>query len=104
MRAYVKVSEVDAEGVVRRVVGACDEELLGKIFREGDFILEVNEEFFGGELVELDEAIAIIEMADNVMAVGERLVNELVKVGLVHPLAVRRIGGVPYTLILRYEP
>jgi len=100
----VKISEVDDEGVVKRVVGACDEELLGKTFREEDLILEVNEEFFGGELMELDEAVAIIEMANNVMAVGERLVNKLVEAGLVHPLAIRRIGGVPYTLILRYEP
>ncbi len=100
----MKISEVDDEGVVKRVVGACDEELLGKTFREEDLILEVNEEFFGGELMELDEAVAIIEMANNVMAVGERLVNKLVEAGLVHPLAIRRIGGVPYTLILRYEP
>jgi len=104
LRAYVKVSEVDAEGAVRRVAGACDEELLGKTFREGDLVLEVNEEFFGGELVELDEAVAMIEMSDNVMVVGERLVSRLVEAGLVHPLAVKRIGGVPYTLILRYEP
>lgn len=100
----MKISEVDDEGIVKRVVGACDEELLGKTFREEDLILEVNEEFFGGELMELDEAVAIIEMANNVMAVGERLVNKLVEAGLVHPLAIRRIGGVPYTLILRYEP
>ncbi len=99
---YVKVVEVSEGGVVRRVAGVCDGELLGKVFREGDLVLEVNEEFFGGHLVELDEAVAIVESSDNVMAVGEVVVRRLVEAGLVHPLSVSRIAGVPYALILRY--
>ncbi len=99
---YVRVVEVDEGGVVRRVAGVCDEELLGRVFREGDLVLEVNEEFFGGHVVELDEAVAIVESSDNVMAVGELVVSRLIEAGLVHPLSVNRIAGIPYALILRY--
>ncbi|MDW8010004.1 MAG: DUF424 domain-containing protein [Sulfolobales archaeon] len=102
LRVYVKVVEVSEGGVVRRIAGMCDEELLGKVFRDGDLVLEVNEEFFGDSLVELDEAVAIAESSESVMAVGERIVSKLVGAELVHPLAVGRIAGVPYSLILRY--
>lgn len=103
MRVYVKVVEVDEGGVLRRVAGVCDEELLGKIFRDGDLVLEVNEEFFKGDLVEVDEAVAIVESSNNVLAVGERIVSKLITSGVAHPLAINRIAGIPYTLILRYE-
>lgn len=103
LRVYVKVTEVDQEGILRRVVGACDEELLGKVFRDGDLVLEVNEEFFKGYVMEIDEAVALIESSNNVLAVGERIVSKLIDAGLTHPLAVNRIAGIPYTLILRYE-
>lgn len=103
MKIYVKIMEASEGGLLRRVVGACDEELLGKAFREGDLVLEVNEEFFNGDLLDIDEAVAVIESSDNVMAVGERIVGKLVELGLVHPLAVGKIAGIPYVLILRYE-
>ncbi|MCX8184859.1 MAG: DUF424 family protein [Sulfolobales archaeon] len=102
MRVYVKVIEVDEGGVVRRITGMCDEELLGKAFRDGDLVLEVNEEFFGGSVVELDEALAIAESSESVMAVGERIISKLIHAKLVHPLAVNRIAGIPYSFILRY--
>lgn len=103
MRVYIKVIEVDEGGVLRKVVGACDEELLGKVFRDGDLVLEINEEFFKGDVVEIEEAVALIESSHNILAVGEHIVGKLVAAGLAHPLAVNRIAGVPYTLILRYE-
>jgi len=101
LRVYVRVKEVDEGGVFRKVVGMCDENLLGKIFREGDLVLEINEEFFGGDLLELDEALHIAETSENVMAVGEVIVGRLVEVGLAHPESVLRIAGVPYVILLQ---
>ncbi|MEM0285500.1 MAG: DUF424 family protein [Sulfolobales archaeon] len=103
LRVYIKVVEVDDGGSLRKVVGVCDEDLLGKVFRDGDLVLEINEEFFGGDIVEIDEAIALVESSNNVLAVGENIVSKLIEVGLAHPLAVNRISGIPYTIILRYE-
>lgn len=101
LRVYVRVKEVDEGGVPRRVVGMCDENLLGRTFREGDLVLEVSEEFFGGDLLELDEALHIAETSENVMAVGEVIVSKLVEVGLAHPESVLRIAGVPYVILLQ---
>ena len=101
MKVYVKVMEVDEGGVIRRVVGMCDEGLLGRVFREGDLVLEVNEEFFGGDLLELDEALYIAETSENVMAVGEVIVGKLVEAGLTHPQAILRIAGVPFVILLQ---
>lgn len=101
MRVYVKVMEVNEGGVLRRVVGMCDENLLGRTFREEDLVLEVNEEFFGGDLLELDEALYIAETSENVTAVGEVIVGKLVEAGLAHPQAVLRIAGVPYVILLQ---
>ncbi len=101
MKVYVKVMEVDEGGVFKRVVGMCDESLLGGVFREGDLVLEVNEEFFGGDLLDLDEALQIAETSENVTAVGEIIVGKLIEAGLAHPQAILRIAGVPFVILLQ---
>ncbi|MEM1623574.1 MAG: DUF424 family protein [Sulfolobales archaeon] len=103
LRVYIKVVEVYEGGSLRKIVGVCDEDLLGKVFRDGDLVLEINEEFFGGDIVEIDEAIALVESSNSALAVGKNIVSKLIEVGLTHPMAVSSVSGVPYTIILRYE-
>ena len=40
-------------------VAACDEELLNQVFMEGDLRIEISNHFFGGDLMQLEEAIDI---------------------------------------------
>lgn len=86
------------------MVAICDTELLGKIFEEGKFQLDVKNTFYGGEETSEEKAIEI--MKDMVMEdatfniVGEKSVQAAIKAGIVNENAIGKIAGIPFTLIL----
>lgn len=94
---YVKVFITSREVVV----AACDREVLGKVFREGDIVLNVNEEFYKGELVTLTEALNIIKKATIANLVGKNIVSKAIEKGLVHPEAVIYVSKVPHAQIVK---
>gem|GEM_PF-92662 len=99
---YVKIhTTVDMSQDFSEVVAICDKELLGKEFREGDVVLNVNEEFFKGFIATLEEAMHHARNAPIVVLAGEASVNRAVKEGLVHPDAILRVGGVPYAQVIK---
>ena len=83
------------------IVAICDEELLGRTLREGRIVFKVSEEFYGGQLVDVDTALQIAAQYSVVNMVGERVVSRAIELGLVHEAAVIRIEGVPHAMILR---
>ncbi|USS41766.1 DUF424 domain-containing protein [Thermococcus aggregans] len=92
MKIYVKVYRVQGEVLV----AACDEELLGKTFREGELKLEVKERFYKGELREVEDLKSLLEEATIANLTGERCVSKAIELGYVDPKRVLRIQGVPH--------
>ncbi len=76
------------------MINLCEEGLLGKRFRENDLVLDVNEKFYGGDLVEAEYALNLIDEATVMSMVGSTLVEEAIKKGIVHKDGVREISGV----------
>ena len=89
---YVKVYRVQGEVLL----AACDEELLGKTFREGELKLEVKERFYRGELVEEERLKELLEEATIANLTGERCVTRAIELGYIDPERVLRIRGVPH--------
>ncbi len=89
---YVKIYRVQGEVLL----AACDEELLGKTFREGELKLEVKERFYKGELVEEAKLGELLEEATIANLTGERCVTKAIELGYVNPERVLRIEGVPH--------
>ncbi len=83
------------------IVTVCDEELLGMVFREGDKVLDISNDFYGGELVDENEVVTVIREASILTLVGERAVNIAIREGLIHPESVLRIKGVPYAMFFK---
>ncbi|MHA1713098.1 MAG: DUF424 domain-containing protein [Candidatus Ranarchaeia archaeon] len=78
------------------LVVICDQNTLGKTFKEGRYILDVTRRFYGGELVELSYAVARISKATIVNLVGNDIVSAAVEADLIHPDAIRRIQGIAH--------
>jgi len=95
---YVK-RHMSSDG--RLVVAVCDKEVLGKEFREGDIVLSVPESFYRGDLVELDDAVRAIEEADIAVVTGRRIVEELIRLGIVCREAVLKVGNQLHVQIVR---
>ncbi|MHA1593606.1 MAG: DUF424 domain-containing protein [Candidatus Baldrarchaeia archaeon] len=99
MRVYLKIWNLGNQ----IMVAVCDENLLGKKFRDGDLKLEVKEDFYGGELVPIEEGVKAVKKAMIANIVGENIVRELIKENLIVEEAVIRIAGIPHVQIVRID-
>lgn len=77
-------------------VNICEPELLGKKFKEGEINLEVNREFYEGQEVSLDYAFSFIDEASVVSMVGNKIVEEAIKRGLIKEEGVITVQGVKF--------
>ena len=96
----VYVRTVDFKG--RRLVAVCDEDILGKTFREGRLKLEVSERFYKGMLTSMDEAVKLVSDADIANLAGRSIVDAVLRQGLADHKAVITISGIPHLQILRF--
>ncbi len=94
---YMNVIEVRGE----KIVAICDRDLLGLKLVESNKVLHVDPRFYGGQLVPLSIAIREARTATILNLVGENIVNAAIKEGLIHPLAIIRIAGVPHAQAVR---
>ncbi|ASJ16575.1 hypothetical protein A3L04_05575 [Thermococcus chitonophagus] len=91
-KMYVKIYRVQGEVLL----AACDEELLGKTFREGELKLEVKERFYKGELMDVEELGRLLEEATIANLTGERVVSKAIELGYINKNRVLRIQGIPH--------
>lgn len=81
------------------LVAVCDKELLGeKLEWEPEF--EVKESFYGGKTCEELELKKILEEATIINAVGNRIVEFLIKENFVNEKNVLKIGGVLHAQVV----
>ncbi len=84
------------------MVNVCDEDLLGRRLSEGELTVDISPEYFSGEVLSLEEAVSLVQEAAIANLVGEAIVGEVLRRGLAHPAAVRRIAGVPFLMIFKF--
>ncbi len=75
------------------IVAACDIELLGQKFSEGEKRFEVYKSFYGDTAIDEGELGAYLQMATIINLVGERAVEKAIQLGYVDPEKVLRIGA-----------
>ena len=95
--AYLKEYRTDKG----KMVACCDEDLMGKTFREGNLRLSLETGFYGTSLLGLGEAMILLERADILNLVGRNVVDAAIHGGIVHPEAVISIAGVPHVQVMR---
>jgi hypothetical protein len=78
------------------IAAACDDELVGKRFEEGELQLDLASEFYKGDEKDDVEAGDIIRNADSVNLVGEKAVKLGIDEGIIEEGHVKKISGVPY--------
>ena len=83
------------------MVACCDEDLMGKTFREGRLRLSLDAGFYGDKLFGLGEAMAFLDKADILNLVGKTVIDAAIEKGIVHPAAVIVISGIPHVQVMR---
>ena len=88
----------------RCVVAVCDKELLGKIFEEGKFQLDVKENFYKGKEKSASEIIELMKSFSNEDAtfniVGKKSVKAAIEAGIIEEGSINEIDGIPFALVL----
>jgi len=82
------------------VLGVCSDELLGKTLTDEKLQLEISPDFFGGEKRPLSELKDFVDEFNNMMLVGNDVVDEAVKLGVVLEENVKTLKGVKWVICL----
>jgi hypothetical protein len=83
-------------------VACCDEGLLEQEFTEGNLKIKITNQFFGGTLITVEEAIEILKQASYFNIVGENIINEAVNCKILPIEGVRSINGVPMAMKMMF--
>jgi hypothetical protein len=83
------------------LIGACDENLLGKKFEEGKFQIDVSKDFYGGEKINPEGLKEYLQNATIANLVGKLTIKCAIDIGLIDPSCVIKIKGVPHAQMVR---
>jgi hypothetical protein len=83
------------------LIGACDEELLGKKFEDGKFQIDVSKDFYGGERISSEVLKKYLEDATIANLVGKETIKCAIDLGLINPDCIIEIKGVPHAQMVR---
>lgn len=96
-KMYAKVHSQGAQSVL----AACDNKLLGKTLKQGKIHFTVSESFYGGEVIEKERLLELLEEYGNINMVGEECVNAALEKGLISEGSIIRIKGIPHVQIFK---
>jgi hypothetical protein len=83
------------------LVAACDEQLLGKSFEEGELQLQVHETFYDGFRANDKDLINHLSNSTIANLVGEYVVKCVLEAGLISKDSIIHIQGIPHAQIFR---
>jgi hypothetical protein len=98
MKVYIKVHIKDEI----ETIACCDEELLYKVFKEGNLRIEISNQFYGGKLIQLEDAISILKEASYFNIVGKKIINKAIACNILSKEGVRLINGIPMALKMMF--
>jgi hypothetical protein len=89
------------------ILAMCDEELIGKVLKEGKLLIDLEKyaSFYRGVLVSEAQAYNAIKDEEVYTAnvVGDRAVKVLIKKGMATKEDVKKIGKVPFVQIFKLD-
>ena len=83
------------------VLAACDEELLGKTFEEGELQLQVHSSFYDGTRVDENGLIQHLKNFTIANLVGNNAISCAMEQGLITDDCIIRIQGIPHAQIYK---
>lgn len=87
----------------QRLLAACDEDLLGKRFTDGKFILDVTPTFYDELRIDDETLEAFLAQCSLANLVGPKCVAKAVDLGLVAKEHIINVDGVPHAQLLVME-
>ncbi len=84
----------------RIIVSLCDEDILGKVFEENEFILDLGSGFYKGEKRSEKELLSYIKNSYIINAVGKKSTGFLLNNKIIKEENLSHIKGVPFVQLI----
>ena len=81
------------------MVNMCDAELIGKEVIDGKLKIHINENYYGKQLVDKDEAITFLKSASIMNLVGPKTISLAIDLGIGSESGVKIISNTPFLII-----
>ena len=85
----------------RKILAACDEDIVGKTFRGDGLRITVSELFYKDRTVTEEEFSDMMDAASMMNLVGNRTVDFAVKAGYVDEKRILTVGGVKHAQVVK---
>ncbi len=95
MKFSVRVSEYQKNSMLNM----CDESLLGEKIIQGELTMHISEAYYGGRLVEIDEAKTLLKSSSIINMVGQNTVSLAIDLGIGSKQGVKIISDVPFLIV-----
>ncbi len=83
------------------VVAICDENLIEKEIVTKDLKVKISKHFYGGQLIDENQAIKLMEKATIGNLIGEEIVSLAEKNGFIHRENIILINGIPHAQFIK---
>ncbi|WP_457555842.1 DUF424 domain-containing protein [Candidatus Pyrohabitans sp.] len=97
MKYYAKVYRVQSEVLV----AVCDASIHGRVFEEGELVLDIKKEFYGDEEFTEEQIALLLREATIANIAGEDAVSMAIKLGIIDEENVLRVCGIPHAQMVR---
>jgi hypothetical protein len=95
MKFSVRVTEHQK----KTMLNICDAELLGKKIIQDELTMHVSEAYYGGRIVEMNEAKTLLSNSSIINMAGKETVSLAVDLGIGSESGVKVISDVPFLII-----
>ena len=97
MQFSVRVSDYQKN----TMLNICDSELLGKKIIQDELNIHISESYYGGKLVEKEEAKSLLKNSLIINMVGKETVSLSIKLGIGSKNGIKTISGIPFLIIYK---
>jgi hypothetical protein len=85
------------------MVDICDLDLIGTKLEQDGLVVNLAPEYYQQQVMEMVQAQELLKKSDIANLVGNRIVNEAIKLKLAKEVSIRRISGVPFLMIYKFR-
>ena len=85
------------------MIDICDLELIGSKLEQDGLVIDLAKEYYQQDVIELTRAQELLKKCDIANLVGERIVGHAISMKMAKEVSVKRISGVPFLMIYKFQ-
>jgi hypothetical protein len=85
------------------MVDICGLDLIGTKLEQDGLVVDLSPEYYQQQVMELVHAQELLKKCDIANLVGSRIVNHAIQLKMAKEVSIRRISGVPFLMIYKFQ-